>query len=137
MSYKDLLLYFSYVSITIFLIDLFNEFINSNEFDLFLNSTNFTFKNIIYVFFIKINILFINRFLRDYDISYTNVTRYCLYKQKTLLTRTDVSNDLLIISIKEQLQIFYTESKFKSISIKLTYRRFEYVNKTLVYKIIN
>ena len=137
MSYKDLLSCFSYVSMTVFLIDSFNEFIDSDKFDLSLNNTNFIFKNVIYVLSIKINILFINRFLRDYDISYINVTGHCLYKQKTLLTRTDVSNDISIISIKEQLQVFYIESKFKFISIKLIYRRLEHVNKVLVRKTIN
>ena len=101
--YKGLLSCFSYAPMTVSSTDSSSESIDSGEFDLSLNSTNFALKDVIYVPSIKVNILFTNRLLRDHDISYTNVAEHCLYKQETLLARTDVSNGLPIISTREQL----------------------------------
>ena len=81
----------------------FSEFTDSNKFDLSLNDTNLILKDVICISSIKVNILFINRLLRNHNISYINAAEHCLYKQSTLLAHIDVLNRLSVISIEDQL----------------------------------
>jgi hypothetical protein len=104
-------------------------------------------KNLIYKIHLRLNILSTERFKKDSYMDYNNLFLYCFYDGTfgKILIEADEFLGILIIILNQSkelnhfkaLELYYSNTENRKISLNLAYRRLSHIQRKLTRKLIH